>query len=64
MCQDRSFPEEAELSYEMSPIDNSENERHTPAFRDIDPNGMLPAIIGRASRVRKGTDDPLAPYCN
>lgn len=60
------FPEEAELPYGMFPIDNSESEseRQTPAFKDIDPNGMLPAIVGRAPRVRKGPDDPLAPYCN
>lgn len=49
--------EEAGLPYETFPIDTSKGEQHTPAFRAINPNGKVPAIIdtdgpnGREARV-------------
>lgn len=55
------FLEEAELSYEMVPIDTSKGEQHMPAFRAINPNGKVPAIIdtdgpgGRETRVFDST---------
>jgi GSH-dependent disulfide-bond oxidoreductase len=39
------FLEEAGLSYEAVPIDTSKGEQHTPAFRAINPNGKVPAIV-------------------
>ncbi|MCX8279262.1 glutathione S-transferase C-terminal domain-containing protein [Phyllobacterium sp. 0TCS1.6C] len=55
------FLEEAERSYEMVPIDTSKGEQHMPAFRAINPNGKVPAIIdtdgpgGRETRVFDST---------
>jgi GST-like protein len=39
------FLEEAGLPYEMIAVDTSRGEQHLPAFRAINPNGKLPAIV-------------------
>jgi len=39
------FLEEAGLPYEAVPVDTSKGEQHTPAFRAINPNGKVPAIV-------------------
>ena len=39
------FLEEAGLSYEAVPVDTSRGEQHAPAFRAINPNGKVPAIV-------------------
>ena len=39
------FLEESGLPYELYPIDTRKGEQHTPAFRAINPNGKVPAII-------------------
>lgn len=39
------FLEEAGLPYELKPIDTKKGEQHTAAFRAINPNGKVPAII-------------------
>jgi GST-like protein len=55
------FLEEAQLSYEAVPIDTSKGEQHTPAFRAINPNGKVPAIVdpegpsGKEARVFDST---------
>ena len=55
------FLEEAGLPYEPIPIDTSKGEQHTPAFRAINPNGKVPAIVdtdgpgGKATRVFDST---------
>src|SRR6201995_1128724 len=49
--------EEVGLPYEVVPVDTSKGEQHLPAFRKINPNGKVPAIIdtegpgGREARV-------------
>ncbi|BBK31238.1 GST-like protein [Stella humosa] len=53
--------EETGLPYEVVPVDTSKGEQHLPAFRAINPNGKLPAIVdtegpgGRESRVFDST---------
>jgi GST-like protein len=37
--------EEASLAYQLVPVDTSKGEQHTPAFRAINPNGKVPAIV-------------------
>jgi len=37
--------EELGLAYEVVPIDTSKGEQHSPAFRAINPNGKVPAIV-------------------
>ncbi|HEY1609581.1 MAG TPA: glutathione S-transferase C-terminal domain-containing protein [Paraburkholderia sp.] len=37
--------EEAGLPYELVPIDTRKGEQHTAAFRAINPNGKVPAIV-------------------
>jgi hypothetical protein len=37
--------EELGLPYEVVPVDTSKGEQHTPAFRAINPNGKVPAIV-------------------
>jgi GSH-dependent disulfide-bond oxidoreductase len=37
--------EELGLAYEVVPVDTSKGEQHTPAFRAINPNGKVPAIV-------------------
>jgi GST-like protein len=55
------FLEEADLAYEVIPIDTSKGEQHTPAFRTINPNGKVPAIVdtegpgGKEARVFDST---------
>jgi GST-like protein len=39
--------EETGLPYETIPIDTSKGDQHTPAFRAINPNGKVPAILDR-----------------
>jgi GSH-dependent disulfide-bond oxidoreductase len=39
------FLEEANLTYVSIPIDINKGEQHTAAFRAINPNGKVPAII-------------------
>ena len=39
------FLEETGLPYEVVPVDTSKGEQHTPAFRKINPNGKVPAIV-------------------
>src|SRR5258707_35380 len=49
--------EETALAYQVIPIDTSKGEQHTPAFRAINPNGKVPAIVdtegpgGKEARV-------------
>ena len=49
--------EEVGLDYQLVPIDTSKGEQHTPAFRAINPNGKVPAIVdsegpgGKEARV-------------
>ncbi|AUG99564.1 glutathione S-transferase N-terminal domain-containing protein [Pectobacteriaceae bacterium CE70] len=38
------FLEESGLPYELIPVDTLKGEQHLPAFRQINPNGKLPAI--------------------
>jgi GST-like protein len=51
------FLEEAGLAYETVPLDTSRGEQHQAAFRAINPNGKVPAIVdtegpgGRQARV-------------
>jgi GST-like protein len=55
------FLEEAGLPYETIPIDTSKGEQHTLAYRAINPNGKVPAIVdtegpgGRDARVFDST---------
>lgn len=39
------FLEETGLPYEVVPVDTGKGEQHTAAFRAINPNGKLPAIV-------------------
>ncbi len=51
------FLEEAQLAYEVVPIDTRKGEHHAAAFRAINPNGKVPAIVdtdgpgGKEARV-------------
>lgn len=55
------FLEEAKLPYEVIPVDTSKGEQHLPAFRAINPNGKVPAIVdtqgsgGKDARVFDST---------
>lgn len=55
------FLEEANLAYQAIPVDTSKGEQHAPAFRAINPNGEVPAIVdmegpdGREMRVFDST---------
>lgn len=55
------FLEEAALPYELVPVDTRKGEQHTAAFRFVNPNGKLPAIVdpdgpdGREARVFDST---------
>src|SRR5271156_3150851 len=55
------FLEEAGLPYEAIPVDTSKGEQHLPAFRPINPNGKVPAIVdtegpgGKETRVFDST---------
>lgn len=37
--------EEAQLPYQVIPVDTSKGDQHTPEFRAVNPNGKVPAII-------------------
>src|SRR5260370_15821445 len=39
------FLEETGLPYEALPVDTSKGEQHKPAFRALNPNGKVPAIV-------------------
>lgn len=39
------FLEETGLAYEAVPVDTSKGEQHAPAFRTINPNGKVPAVV-------------------
>ena len=39
------FLEEADLAYEAIPIDTRKGEQHAPAFKAINPNAKVPAIV-------------------
>ncbi len=43
--KDRLFLEEAGLPYETVPVDTSKGEQHGAAFRAVNPNGKVPAIV-------------------
>jgi GST-like protein len=51
------FLEEANLPYEVVPVDTSKGEQHQPSFRAINPNAKVPAIVdteglgGKETRV-------------
>ncbi|MCW6510435.1 glutathione S-transferase family protein [Lichenifustis flavocetrariae] len=55
------FLEESGLAYELIPVDTSKGEQHEAAFRAVNPNGKVPAIIdtegpgGRQVRVFDST---------
>lgn len=55
------FLEETGLPYETIPVDTSKGEQHGPAFRKINPNGKVPAIVdtegpdGKEARVFDST---------
>ena len=55
------FLEEAGLPYEAIPVDTSKGEQHATAFRAINPNGKVPAIVdtdgpgGKEARVFDST---------
>lgn len=55
------FLEEAGLPYEVFPVDTSKGGQHTSAFRTINPNGKVPAIVdtngpdGKEARVFDST---------
>src|ERR1700744_663682 len=55
------FLEEVGLPFETVPVDTSKGEQHLPAFRKINPNGKVPAIVdtdgpgGKAARVFDST---------
>lgn len=55
------FLEEAKLPYEVIPVDTSKGQQHRPAFRAINPNGKVPAIVdtdgpgGKEARVFDST---------
>ena len=54
--------EEVGLPYEVLPVDTGKGEQHLPAFRKINPNGEVPAIVdtegpgGNKARVFDPTD--------
>ncbi|HQR10382.1 MAG TPA: glutathione S-transferase N-terminal domain-containing protein [Casimicrobiaceae bacterium] len=45
------FLEEADLAFELKPIDTRKGEQHTPEFRAINPNGKVPVIIDGETTV-------------
>lgn len=55
------FLEETGLPYEVVPVDTARGEQHLPAFRAINPNGKVPAIVdtdgpgGKPARVFDST---------
>jgi GST-like protein len=55
----RTSNEEAGVPYEVIPVDTRKGEQHAAAFRAINPNGKLPAIVdtdgGKETRVFDST---------
>jgi GST-like protein len=55
------FLEESGLPFEAIPVDTSKGDQHAPAFRAINPNGKVPAIVdtdglgGKEARVFDST---------
>lgn len=55
------FLEESGMQFEAIPVDTSKGEQHDPAFRAINPNGKVPAIVdteavgGKSARVFNST---------
>jgi GST-like protein len=55
------FLEESQLPYELVPVDTSKGQQHLAAFRAINPNGKVPAIVdtdgpgGKEARVFDST---------
>src|SRR5271154_3844054 len=55
------FLEETGVAYEAIPVDSSKGEQHAAAFRAINPNGKVPAIVdtdgpgGKETRVFDST---------
>lgn len=55
------FLEESGLPYEVVAVDTSKGEQHLPAFRAVNPNGKVPAIVdtdgpgGKQARVFNST---------
>ena len=53
------FLEEADLQYQLVPVDTRQGEQHADSFRTINPNGKLPAIVdtdgGKEIRVFDST---------
>jgi GST-like protein len=47
------FLEETGLAYEVVPVDTRKGEQHAPAFRTINPNGKVPAIVDIEGPGRK-----------
>jgi GSH-dependent disulfide-bond oxidoreductase len=45
------FLEEANLPYELKPIDTRKGEQHSPEYRAINPNGKVPAIVDGETTV-------------
>lgn len=45
------FLEESGMPYELKPVDTSKGEQHSPAFRAINPNGKVPAIVDTDSHA-------------
>ncbi|MCQ1060377.1 glutathione S-transferase family protein [Photobacterium sp. ZSDE20] len=45
------FLAETDLPYELVAVDTLKGEQHTAAFRAINPNGKLPAIVDEGTRV-------------
>lgn len=43
------FLEEAGLPYEVVPVDTGKGEQHAAAFRAINPNGKVPAIVAASA---------------
>lgn len=55
------FLQESGLPFEAVPVDTRKGEQHAPAFREVNPNGKLPAIVdtegpgGKEARVFDST---------
>lgn len=49
------FLEEAELPYEVVPVDTSKGEQHFASFRAVNPNGKVPAIVDTEGPAGKET---------
>jgi GST-like protein len=43
------FLEEAEVEYELTPIDFGKNEQKSPWYLKLNPNGRIPTIIDRSN---------------